>query len=176
MGLIGMTAAIMHRILKGPEKYLVCSCPNCKKVLHKHQPGAAEKSVDLPPLIFCPKCGKRVCDPYAVEIALLSPENAYRAAAKGYAGTWSMELHKDNYALSRLKKSLERLSSDDKYLMEILSLQGLSPDCYYAVFNSQRLHFNARSGGNTPETLTEEQYLRRFSMAEREQGYKYPDS
>lgn len=165
MGLIGITASIFHRILKGPEKYLLCRCPGCKNILHKHKPDAAPKSVDLPPLLFCSKCGKRVCDPYAAEIALLSPENAYRAAAKGYPGTWSMELQKDQYAVSRLKKSLERLT-DENYLMEILSLQGMSPECYYAVFNGERLRFNARNGNSTPSPLTEEQYLQRFFAAD----------
>ena len=84
------------------------------------------------------------------------------AAANGYAGTWKAELQKSKYALGRLKKSLERLNADEEYLKQILSLQGMSPDCYYAVFNSGRLRFNARSGNKAPKTLTEEEYLQRF--------------
>lgn len=69
---------------------------------------------------------------------------------------------KKKYALGRLKKSLERLNADEEYLRQILSLQGMSPDCYYAVLNSGRLRFNARSGNKAPKTLTEEEYLQRF--------------
>lgn len=161
MGLIGIAASIIHRILKGPEKYLLCRCPGCKNILRKHKPDAAPKSVDLPPLLFCSRCGKRVCDPYAVEIALLSPENAYRAAAKGYPGTWSMELQKDQYAVSRLKKSLERLA-DEKYLMEILSLQGMSPECYYAVFNGERLRFMPETAAPSHHPLPRSSICRDF--------------
>ena len=113
-------------------------------------------------LIRCPSCGNIVHDPLAAEIALLPPEKAFMAAANGYAGTWKAELQKNKYALNRLKKSLERLNADEEYFRQILSLQGMSPDCYYAVFNSGRLRFNARSGNEAPKTLTEEEYLQRF--------------
>lgn len=154
MGFIGMTAAIMNNVLRESKKTKVCRCPNCKNIIKRYLPDTQEKSIDLPPLVRCTVCGKTFFDPHCAEIALLSPENAFRAAANGYAGTWCMELHKEKYALSRLRKSMDRLSADDGYLREILSLQGISPDCYYAVFNSGRLRFNTKSGQKAPDTLT----------------------
>ena len=112
--------------------------------------------------MHCKNCGNTVYDPLAAEIALLPPEKAFKAAANGYAGTWQMELQKNKYALERLKKSLERLSSDEEYFRKILSLQGMSPDCYYAVFNSSRLRFHSQNGQDIPNVLSEEEYLHRF--------------
>ncbi len=162
MGIVSMITSFICRAHENAQKNKVCICPRCKRILKRYLNDAEEKSVDSLPLMHCKNCGNTVYDPLAAEIALLPPEKAFMAAANGYAGTWQMELQKNKYALERLKKSLERLSSDEEYFRKILSLQGMSPDCYYAVFNSSRLRFNARSGNNPPKTLTEEEYLQRF--------------
>ena len=162
MGIVSMITSFICRAHENAQKNKVCICPRCKRILKRYLNDVEEKSVDSLPLMHCKNCGNTVYDPLAAEIALLPPEKAFMAAANGYAGTWQMELQKNKYALERLKKSLERLNADEEYLRQILSLQGMSPDCYYAVFNSGRLRFNARSGNEAPKTLTEEEYLQRF--------------
>jgi len=162
MGIVSIVTSVICKSLRNANKNKVCTCPRCKHAIKRYPEHIEERSIDSPLLIRCPSCGNIVHDPLAAEIALLPPEKAFMAAANGYAGTWKAELQKNKYALSRLRKSLERLNADEEYLRQILSLQGMSPDCYYAVFNSGRLRFNARSGNEAPKTLTEEEYLQRF--------------
>lgn len=162
MGIVSIVTSVICKSLRNANKNKVCTCPRCRHAIKRYPEHIEERSVDSLPLMHCKNCGNTVYDPLAAEIALLPPEKAFMAAANGYAGTWQMELQKNKYALERLKKSLERLNADEEYLRQILSLQGMSPDCYYAVFNSGRLRFNARSGNKAPKTLTEEEYLQRF--------------
>lgn len=157
-----MITSFICRAHENAHKNKVCICPRCKRILKRYLNDAEEKSIDSLPLMHCKNCGNTVYDPIAAEIALLPPEKAFKAAANGYAGTWQMELQKNKYALERLKKSLERLSSDEEYFRKILSLQGMSPDCYYAVFNSSRLRFHSQNGQDIPNVLSEEEYLQRF--------------
>lgn len=161
MGIVSIVTSVICKSLRNANKNKVCTCPRCKHAIKRYPEHIEERSVDSPLLIRCPSCGNIVHDPLAAEIALLPPEKHLWQLQTDMRGHGKQSFKKQICA-GPSEKSLERLNADEEYLRQILSLQGMSPDCYYAVFNSGRLRFNARSGNKAPKTLTEEEYLQRF--------------